>query len=59
MNFDNQNNSDFCFRLTKLEEFCLSLSAHLEGERILRKEEDQKCRQLFEINKNKFNFFNI
>ena len=49
MNFDNQNNSDFCFRLTKLEEFCLSLSAHLEGERILRKEEDQKCRQLFEI----------
>ena len=49
MNFDNQNNSDFCFRLTKLEEFCLSLSAHLEGERILRKEEDQKCKQLFEI----------
>ena len=49
MNFDNQNNSDFGFRLTKLEEFCLSLSAHLEGERILRKEEDQKCKQLFEI----------
>ena len=52
MNFDNSNNSDFFFRLTKLEEFCLSLSAHLEGERILRKEEDQKCKQLYEITEN-------
>ena len=43
------NNIDMNFRLTKLEEFCLSLSAHLEGERVLRKEEDQKCRQLYEI----------
>ena len=31
------NNIDMNFRLTKLEEFCLSLSAHLEGERVLRK----------------------
>ena len=49
MNYGNQNNSDLSFRLTKLEEFCLSLSAHLEGERVLRKEEDQKNRQLYEI----------
>ena len=33
-------------RLTKLEESYFSLSAHLEGERILRKVEDDKCKQL-------------
>ena len=33
-------------RLTKLEESYFSLSAHLEGERVLRKVEDDKCRQL-------------
>ena len=49
MNYGNQNNPDLSFRLTKLEEFCLSLSAHLEGERVLRKEEDQKNRQLYEL----------
>ena len=45
----NNNNTNINLRLTKLEEFYLSLSAHLEGERVLRKEEDQKCKQLFEI----------
>ena len=49
MNYGNSNNHDMNLRLTKLEEFCLSLSAHLEGERLLRKEEDQKCRQLCEL----------
>ena len=52
MNIGNSTNSDLSFRLTKLEEFCLSLSAHLEGERVLRKEEDQKCRQLYELMSN-------
>ena len=33
-------------RLTKLEESYFSLSAHLEGERVLRKVEDDKCKQL-------------
>lgn len=33
-------------RLTKLEESYFSLSAHLEGERVLRKVDDDKCRQL-------------
>ena len=33
-------------RLTKLEESYFSLSAHLEGERVLRKVEDDKCRQI-------------
>ena len=45
----NSNHSDLSFRLTKLEDFCLSLSAHLEGERVLRKEEDQKNMKLYEI----------
>ena len=49
MKINSNNNIDISFRLTKLEEFYLSLSAHLEGERVLRKEEDQKCRQLYEI----------
>ena len=49
MKISSNNNIDISFRLTKLEEFCLSLSAHLEGERVLRKEEDQKSRQLYEI----------
>ena len=33
-------------RLTKLEESYFSLSVHLEGERVLRKVEDDKCKQL-------------
>ena len=49
MKISSNNKIDINFRLTKLEEFCLSLSAHLEGERVLRKEEDQKCRQLCEV----------
>lgn len=43
------NNSNIILRLTKLEEFCLSLSAHLEGERVLRKEEDEKCKQICDL----------
>mgnify|MGYP002869947595 FL=1 len=50
-----ENSCDIIFRLTKLEEFCLSLSAHLEGERVLRKEEDQKCKQLYDIISNQLN----
>ena len=42
-------NPDINYRLTKLEEFCLSLSAHFEGERVLRKEEDLKCQKLCDI----------
>ena len=42
-------NPDINYRLTKLEEFCLSLSAHFEGERVLRKEEDLKCQKLYNI----------
>ena len=42
----NQNNLDLNMRLTKLEESYFSLSAHLEGERVLRKVEDDKCKQL-------------
>ena len=42
-------NSNINLRLTKLEEFYLSLSAHLEGERVLRKEEDEKCKQLCDL----------
>ena len=42
----NQNNIDLNLRLTKLEESYFSLSAHLEGERVLRKVEDDKCKQL-------------
>ena len=38
------DNSGINMRLTKLEEFYLSLAAHLEGERVLRKEEDDKCK---------------
>ena len=45
----NNRNPDINYRLTKLEEFYLSLSAHFEGERLLRKEEDQKCKQLCEL----------
>ena len=44
-----QNNLALNMRLTKLEESYFSLSAHLEGERVLRKVEDDKCRQLFDI----------
>ena len=36
-------------RLTKLEESYYSLSAHLEGERTLRKLEDDKCKQLYDF----------
>ena len=43
------NNLNINLRLTKLEEFYLSLSAHLEGERVLRKEEDEKCKQLCDL----------
>ena len=43
------DNSGINMRLTKLEEFYLSLAAHLEGERVLRKEEDDKCKQLCDI----------
>ncbi len=42
-------NSNLNLRLTKLEEFCLSLSAHLEGERVLRKEEDEKLKELCDM----------
>ena len=42
----NQINLDLNMRLTKLEEYYFSLSAHLEGERVLRKVEDDKCKQL-------------
>ena len=35
-------------RLTKLEESYYSLTAHLEGERTLRKLEDDKCKQLYD-----------
>ena len=45
----NQNNIDLNLRLTKLEESYFSLSAHLEGERVLRKVEDDKCKQLFDF----------
>ena len=45
----NNNNTNINLRLTKLEEFYLSLSAHLEGERVLRKEEDEKCKQLCDL----------
>ena len=38
--------SNLNMRLTKLEESYFSLSAHLEGERVLRKVEDDKCKQL-------------
>ena len=44
-----KNNLALNMRLTKLEESYFSLSAHLEGERVLRKVEDDKCRQLFDI----------
>ena len=44
-----EKNSNLNLRLTKLEEFYLSLSTHLEGERVLRKEEDEKCKQLCDI----------
>ena len=43
------NNSNINLRLTKLEELFFSLSAHLEGERVLRKEEDEKCKQLCDL----------
>ena len=36
-------------RLTKLEESYYSLSIHLEGERNLRKLEDDKCKQLYDF----------
>ena len=39
-------NTNLNMRLTKLEESYFSLSAHLEGERVLRKVEDDKCKQL-------------
>ena len=39
-------NINLNMRLTKLEESYFSLSAHLEGERVLRKVEDDKCKQL-------------
>ena len=35
-------------RLKKLEDLCLTLSEDLEGEKALRKEESQKCKQLYE-----------
>ena len=41
-----QKNLELNMRLTKLEESYFSLSAHLEGERVLRKVEDDKCKQL-------------
>ena len=41
-----QNNLALNMRITKLEESYFSLSAHLEGERVLRKDEDDKCKQL-------------
>lgn len=46
---NNSINSNINLRLTKLEEFSLSLSAHLEGERVLRKEEDEKCKELCDL----------
>ena len=45
----NQNNIDLNLRLTKLEESYFSLSAHLEGDRVRRKVEDDKCKQLFDF----------
>ena len=41
-----EQTSNLNMRLTKLEESYFSLSAHLEGERVLRKVEDDKCKQL-------------
>ena len=41
-------NNDIEIRLSKLEESYYSLSTHLEGERTLRKLEDDKCKQLYE-----------
>ena len=43
------NDSNINLRLIKLEEFYLSLSSHLEGERVLRKEGDEKCKELYDL----------
>jgi hypothetical protein len=43
---DQTQTTELNMRLTKLEESYFSLSAHLEGERVLRKVEDDKCRQI-------------
>ena len=43
------NDNNINLRLSKLEDLYLSLSTHLEGERILRKEEDEKCKQICDI----------
>lgn len=49
MNYDNNNiQDDIDNRLKKLEDLCLTLSEDLEGEKALRKEESQKCKQLYE-----------
>ena len=43
------SNVNINIRLTKLEESYFSLSAHLEGERVLRKVEDDKCKQICDL----------
>ena len=41
-----EKNLDLNLRLTKLEESYFALSSHLDGERVLRKVEDDKCKQI-------------
>jgi len=42
------NNNDLIIRISKLEESFYSLSKHLDGERTLRKLEDDKIKQLYD-----------